>query len=80
MKRLILTLLLAWIAGAHADVTLQYQNRGDRYEGIKPKPVAGYDIELPVRGIDAVVSEYRAGRVRGARIETVAEIRIRPAR
>ena len=46
MKRLILALLLAWMAGAHADVTLQYQNRGDRYEGIKPKPVAGYDIEL----------------------------------
>ncbi len=25
---------------------LQYQQRGDRYEGVKPKPVSGYDIEL----------------------------------
>ena len=29
---------------AQADV--QYQNRGNRYEGLKLKPVAGYDIEL----------------------------------
>ena len=28
------------------QVSLQYQKRGDRYEGIKPKPVSGYDIEL----------------------------------
>ncbi|WP_454064155.1 hypothetical protein [Candidatus Nitrospira salsa] len=29
-----------------AQVELQYQNRGSWYEGIKPKPVSGYDIEL----------------------------------
>jgi len=29
-----------------ADANLDYQNRGDRFEGIKPKPVSGYDIEL----------------------------------
>ena len=29
-----------------AQLDLQYQQRGDRYEGIKPKPVSGYDIEL----------------------------------
>ena len=29
-----------------AQVDLQYQQRGDRYEGVKPKPVSGYDIEL----------------------------------
>lgn len=29
-----------------ADATLEYQNRGDRFEGVKPKPVSGYDIEL----------------------------------
>lgn len=29
-----------------ADSTLDYQNRGDRSEGIRPKPVSGYDIEL----------------------------------
>ena len=25
---------------------LQYQNRGNRYEGIRPRPVSGYDVEL----------------------------------
>jgi hypothetical protein len=29
-----------------ADSQLDYQNRGDRFEGIRPKPVAGYDIEV----------------------------------
>jgi len=31
---------------AQYDPALQYQKRGDRYEGLKPKPVSGYDIEL----------------------------------
>jgi hypothetical protein len=31
---------------AQYDPALQYQNRGNRYEGLKPKPVSGYDIEL----------------------------------
>lgn len=26
--------------------SLEYQNRGNRYEGVKPKPVSGYDVEL----------------------------------
>ena len=29
-----------------ADSNLDYQNRGDRFEGIRPKPVSGYAIEL----------------------------------
>jgi len=29
-----------------AQLDLQYQQRGDRFEGVKPKPVSGYDIEL----------------------------------
>ena len=33
--------MLVW-----AQLDLQYQQRGDRYEGVKPKPVSGYDIEL----------------------------------
>lgn len=31
---------------AQHDPKLQYQNRGNRHEGLKPKPVSGYDIEL----------------------------------
>lgn len=29
-----------------AQTNLDYQKRGDRSEGVKPKPVAGYDLEL----------------------------------
>ncbi len=31
---------------AQYDSALQYQNRGNRHEGLRPKPVSGYDIEL----------------------------------
>lgn len=31
---------------AQYDSKLQYKDRGDRHEGLKPKPVSGYDIEL----------------------------------
>lgn len=29
-----------------ADANLECQNRGDHFEGLKPKPVSGYDIEV----------------------------------
>jgi hypothetical protein len=29
-----------------AEANLDYQNRGDRFEGVRPKPVSGYDIEV----------------------------------
>lgn len=29
-----------------AESSLDYQNRGDHFEGIRPKPVSGYDIEV----------------------------------
>jgi hypothetical protein len=31
---------------AQYEPELQYQKRGNRHEGLKPKPVSGYDIEL----------------------------------
>ena len=39
-------LLTALPLPAQYDPALQYQNRGNRYEGLKPKPVSGYDIEI----------------------------------
>jgi hypothetical protein len=45
-------LLSAWMPFALAQTHLQYQNRGNRFEGIKPKPVAGYDIELISARVD----------------------------
>lgn len=41
-----LLFLLAWVSSVQAETSLQYQNRGNRHEGIKLKPVSGYDIEL----------------------------------
>ncbi|MDT7042688.1 hypothetical protein [Candidatus Nitronereus thalassa] len=41
--------LLTW-----ADTQLKYQDRGTYHEGIKPKPVSGYDIELI-----SVLADYR---------------------
>jgi hypothetical protein len=37
-----------------AQSNLDYQNRGDRHEGRKPKPVAGYDIE-----VISVLADYK---------------------
>src|SRR5262249_49273988 len=34
------------------ETHLQYQNRGNCYEGVKPKPVSGYDIELISARVD----------------------------
>jgi hypothetical protein len=31
---------------AQYDPALEYQDRGNRHEGLKPKPVSGYDVEL----------------------------------
>lgn len=38
--------LLSFVNNAVSQIDLQYQDRGDRYEGIKPRPVSDYDIEL----------------------------------
>lgn len=38
--------LLFLLPSAWAQVSLQYQDRGNRHEGVKGRPVAGYDIEL----------------------------------
>ncbi len=52
MKRELLWLCIGFVlfvvfpARSWAQLDLQYQQRGDRYEGVKPKPVSGYDIEL----------------------------------
>lgn len=43
---LTLCVILVWSSTSWAQFELQYQNRGNRHEGIKPKPVSGYDLEL----------------------------------
>jgi hypothetical protein len=38
-------------ASLYAQIDLEYQKRGNYYEGVRPKPVSGYDVEV----ISAVV-------------------------
>lgn len=54
----ILLLLSVWVGSSLAETPLQYQSRGNRYEGIKPKPVAGEDVEL----ISALVDYKEKGK------------------
>ncbi|NIT60271.1 MAG: hypothetical protein GWN00_29905 [Aliifodinibius sp.] len=43
----IIFVLFGWGLFVFAQMDLQYQRRGDHYyEGVKPRPVSGYDIEL----------------------------------
>ncbi len=44
--------LLAAPLAAQYDPELQYQNRGDRHEGLRPKPVSGYDVALLSARVD----------------------------
>ena len=42
-----------------ADPNLEYQNRGDRFEGVKPKPVSGWNIE-----VISVLADYQESAAR----------------
>jgi len=44
--------IFSWANWTFTQVNLQYQYRGNRYEGIKPKPISGYDIELISARVD----------------------------
>lgn len=45
-QKLFALLLLVVPLSVSAASDLDYQNRGDRFEGVRPKPVSGYDIEV----------------------------------
>ncbi len=52
---LVVVLVLSSLCSApalHAQDELQYQRRANRFEGIKPKPVSGFDVELLAAQID----------------------------
>lgn len=46
---------------AQAQEELKYQKRAGRYEGVKPKPVSGYDIELLSARVDYLEDSGRVG-------------------
>jgi hypothetical protein len=52
MMSLMLCLLVVWASSTLAEMHLQYRKRGNRFEGIRPKPVSGYDIELLSARVD----------------------------
>jgi hypothetical protein len=58
MMSVMFCLLVVWASSALGEMHLQYRNRGNRYEGVRPKPVSGYDIEL----ISARVGYKEAGK------------------
>lgn len=45
-QKLFALLLLVVPLSVQAASELDYQNRGDHFEGVRPKPVSGYDIEV----------------------------------
>lgn len=49
---LVLCALTLVESAASAQENLQYQRRGNRNEGIKPRPVSGYDVELLSARVD----------------------------
>src|SRR5450631_2909365 len=63
---------------AQAQEDLQYQKRANRYEGIKPKPVSGFDIELLSARVDFSDDPEKLGERFHARffLERPAEVHI----
>jgi len=47
-----LVVILGCAPCALGETHLQYRSRGNRYEGVKPRPVSGYDIELISARVD----------------------------
>jgi hypothetical protein len=59
---------LAFVANsAVAQESLQYQRRGNRNEGIKPRPVSGYDVELLSARVDHREDMSKLGAMLGFR-------------
>ena len=52
MMSFALLCILGCVPCALAETQLKYRDRGDRYEGIKEKPISGYDIELISARVD----------------------------
>jgi hypothetical protein len=55
------------VSAAVAQQDIQYQRRGNRSEGIKPKPVSGYDVELLSALVDTQEDMSRLGAMLGFR-------------
>jgi hypothetical protein len=52
MMSVMLCLLVVWASSTLGEMHLQYRSRGNRFEGIRSKPVSGFDIELISAGVD----------------------------
>jgi hypothetical protein len=72
-------MLCAQVVGVNPAVAqqdIQYQRRGNRNEGIKPRPISGYDIELLSALVDTHEDMSRLGPMLGFRffIEEPADV------
>ena len=64
---LVLCILMIQMNPAVAQQDIQYQRRGNRNEGIKPRPVSGYDVELLSAVVDTQEDMSRLGPMLGFR-------------
>ena len=64
---LVLCALVLGMNPAAAQQDIQYQRRGNRSEGIKPKPVSGYDVELLSALVDTQEDMSKLGAMLGFR-------------
>ena len=64
---LVLCGLVIGMNPAVAQHDIQYQRRGNRSEGIKPRPVSGYDVELLSAVVDTQEDMSRLGAMLGFR-------------
>ena len=64
--------LAAWILApaAQAQTDVDYRDRGDRYEGVRPRPVSGYDIEL----LSALVDSQEPSTALQARVKVLKKL------
>jgi hypothetical protein len=67
LSLLVLCALALAVSPAVGQQDVQYQRRGNRSEGIKPKPVSGYDVELLSALVDTQEDMSRLGPTLGFR-------------
>lgn len=75
---LVLCALVLGVAATLAQQDVQYQRRGNRSEGIKPKPVSGYDVELLSALVDTQEDMSKLGAMLGLKFFLEAPVGVYP--
>ncbi|MEO5742378.1 MAG: hypothetical protein ABIS29_17470 [Vicinamibacterales bacterium] len=80
-RTLWLLVLCGLVIGMHpaiAQQEVQYQRRGNRSEGIKPRPVSGYDVELLSAVVDTPEDMSKLGAMLGFRFFLKEQVSVYP--